>query len=262
MRKRTTGFTLVELLVVIGIIALLISILLPALNRARAAGQTVKCLSNLRQFAMANIMYANDNNGIVVFPRDQTNRIDGNDVFWFQFLTPYMGRNEMSRSVNVGGPAQIVRDCPAYQDDPADTAHNGYGMGRRLHAYRNDQGNLRGRTRYYAPWDGPVPNDQNLSDHNEHRAPWKLASIKHQTDRIIFGDSRNMWLDANVNEPHFDLTPGVKASGDPWRHRGRPGEVADMNSWRANYAFLDGHAETLGYLEAVRAMNEPNMPRR
>ena len=71
-RSIRAGFTLVELLVVIGIIALLISILLPSLNRARETANRVKCASNLKQVGQAILLYSNENRNAYPRTRIQT----------------------------------------------------------------------------------------------------------------------------------------------------------------------------------------------
>ena len=67
MRQQRQGFTLVELLVVIGIIALLISVLMPALNSARSAARLVQCQSNLKQIYNGVLFYANSNKGFLPY---------------------------------------------------------------------------------------------------------------------------------------------------------------------------------------------------
>jgi len=94
---RFRAFTLVELLVVVGIIAVLVSILMPALNKARRAANTVVCASNMRQIGLAMVMYCGEHNGcfpcafIDVGPAPNAG---GNGYSWDDMLNRYVGRKD------------------------------------------------------------------------------------------------------------------------------------------------------------------------
>ena len=86
--KALRGFTLVELLVVIAIIAILASLLLPALSKSKEKAKSIGCINNLRQLGIASKIYADDHEGRFCF----TFQVRGNNVFrkaWFNFLQPY-----------------------------------------------------------------------------------------------------------------------------------------------------------------------------
>src|SRR4051812_5766260 len=105
-RNCRSGFTLVELLVVIGIIALLISILLPALRKARMAAQTTQCLSNIRQLNGALAAYGQANKGHTFPYYNSTN------ILWQVLILPYVtprANNYDLYTNNATTAAQVIK---------------------------------------------------------------------------------------------------------------------------------------------------------
>jgi prepilin-type N-terminal cleavage/methylation domain-containing protein/prepilin-type processing-associated H-X9-DG protein len=268
------GFTLVELLVVIGIIALLISVLLPALSQANRSARSVKCAANLRQIGQAFMMYVNDHKGILVNPVEYDASFNPTTVFWHQRLSEYLG----SSGERGGAPDQnklslAIRGCPEFEvayntDGRASTDKIGYGMSRRLRTPES-------RTRYHMPFNPAVPvttpsgingpasaSEANPTDGTTYYPPpWRITNVKKPSSRILFGDSWNTYLDPGVTGWDLASSATNAQSGDVGRHS-KVRRVAtrfdrDYKQMRANYAFVDGHVSSLSPDEALEAINRP-----
>src|SRR6185369_10315838 len=101
--SRLHAFTLIELLVVIAIIALLASMLLPVLSKAKAKGQQTFCLNNMKQLALATHLYTDDSNEW--FPPIQARAPQGYESSWRYYLWTYVGQNPR------------LYDCPAEKQE-------------------------------------------------------------------------------------------------------------------------------------------------
>lgn len=204
------AFTLVELLVVIGIIALLISMLLPSLSKVRAAARSTQCLSNLRQLGLLTTRYVMDHRGVL--PTWRMDKPSG------------MNYDDSRRAIWQWAFAEYMR-TPFVPEDP----------NRQPMLYRcPDTGE--GVWQPSWPWNG---NYQVSYAMNFLSSDWKEGHWGKYT-----------WLRATrVNGSTFPIFADLKPNWYPWYFTSIPPEdvawqLAFRHADRANFVFLDGHAES------------------
>ena len=285
-RRRHAGFTLVELLVVIGIIALLISILLPSLNRARASANSVKCLSNLRQIGTGYLMYTQANNGYLpyarypdfeqAYVRDEANPANNRVILWYQALSPYLGGVKDPIDMDIGDYAEVLKSCPAFRNGDPDVEEYrpGYGQNFKMWLGLAQIAPIRGSdqsdaARPLQEWynTGINPTDGNKTS----LGTIKMTQLPESANRILNGDSVNNLLgiyEYNAAIPgdfkyDFYRVPGSSLywdTGDPSRHGGKPEDCDPLkpnSAAKANYVFGDGHAASLTYEDARVTLQKP-----
>ncbi len=223
--RRRCAFTLIELLVVIAILALLVSILLPSLAKARELAKTAKCLTNLRNMEVAHWMYMTANDGKPIQAGLAHGGAHGRaDVAWIHTLQPYYGD-------------RLIARCPS--DESPHWEHVGTPVPPSTDQYRRCSYGINEFTDPdLCPWGGPYARIEHFA---------RPASTVHFVEMAEEGPF------AGADHPHVDLWVGhvpAKASGqlEIHQHGGEP------RTWsaRANYGFLDGHAETLSFEQVYK----------
>lgn len=220
------GFSLIELLVVMGILGLLLSLLLPGLSAARARAQSIVCASNIRQLTLANELYAQAHQGRycpgMAERRKNLHRWHGtrrkiNEPFDLTDgpLTPFLGS------------AAAIRACPSFPADDITRHSGGFEAGAGGFGYNNRY--LGVELRFFASGEGIVLDDRVGAMRDRVAQPSKTAMF---TDTAF---AAGVLIEYSFAEPRFHVErPASRA--DPSIHF--------RHATRANVAWCDGHVDT------------------